>query len=178
LKDAVYYQTAFRGIMAGNDSTTRKGGMMKIQTKIIVLVVVGIMMTGVAVAQFAKSEDAIRYRKATMVLIAHHFKQMGAVVQGKADYDQKIFAANAEVVKTLATLPWDAFLEPGTDKGDTTMSAAVFKKKNDFLKMAEAFQKDTALLAEAAQGADLNGVKAPFNTVAQNCKACHKPFRK
>jgi cytochrome c556 len=99
-------------------------------------------------------------------------------VQGKTAYDQKIFAADAEAVKTQATLPWDAFLEPGTDKGDTTMSSAVFKKTDDFLKTAEAFQADTALLAEAAQGADLNGLKSPFNEVAQNCKACHSAFRK
>jgi len=151
---------------------------MKKRAKIMVLVLVGVLVTGVAAAQFAKTEDAIQYRKAVMVLIGHHFKQMGAVVQGKADYDQKVFTANAEVVKTQATLPWNAFLEPGTDKGDTTMSSAVFKKKDDFLKTAEAFQADTALLAEAAQGADLNGLKAPFNAVAQNCKACHKAFRK
>jgi len=151
---------------------------MKIRAKIMVLVVVGVLVTGVAMAQFAKPEDAIKYRKSVMATISKHFKSMGAVVQGKAAYDQKIFAADAEVVKTQATLPWDAFLEPGTDKGDTTMRSAVFEKKDDFLKMAEAFQTDTADLASAAEGADLNGLKGPFNTVAQNCKACHKAFRK
>jgi cytochrome c556 len=151
---------------------------MKIMARITVLVAVVVLMAGVAMAQFAKSEDAIRYRKATMALIGHHFKQMGAVVQGKAAYDQKIFATDAEVVKTLAALPWDAFLEPGTDKGDTTMSSAVFEKKDDFMKTVSAFQADTAGLAEAAQEADLNGIKGPFNAVAQDCKACHKPFRK
>jgi cytochrome c556 len=151
---------------------------MKIMAKMMVLVVAGALMASVAVAQFAKPEEAIAYRKSVMFLIGQHFKRMGAVVQGKADYDQKIFAANAEVVKTLATLPWKAMLEPGTDKGDTTMTSAVFEKKDDFMKTAEAFQTNTAYLASAAQGADLNGVKAPFNEVAQNCKACHTTFRK
>jgi hypothetical protein len=36
------------------------------------------------------------------------------------------------------------------------------------MKTAEAFQTNTAYLAEAAQGADLNGLKDPFNAVAQN----------
>lgn len=151
---------------------------MKTMAKFTVYVVVGVFLAGAAYAQFAKPEDAIKYRKSVMFMIAQHFKRMGAVVQGKAAYDQKIFAGNAEVVKTLATLPWKAFLEPGTDKGDTTMSSAVFEKKDDFLKMAKAFQTDTAYLASAAQGADLNGIKGPFNAVAQNCKACHKSFRK
>ena len=57
-------------------------------------------------------------------------------------------------------------------------NGALTFKKDDFLKMAEAFQTDTADLASAAEGADLNGIKGPFNTVAQNCKACHKAFRK
>ena len=151
---------------------------MRTLTRAMVMVVVGTLIAGGALAQFAKPEDAIKYRKSVMTTISQHFKSMGAAVQGKAAYDQKSFAADAEVVKTQATLPWNAFLEPGTDKGDTTMSSAVFEKKDDFMKTAEAFQTNTALLASAAQGADLNGIKGPFNEVAQNCKACHKAFRK
>jgi len=151
---------------------------MKTKTRIMVCAMAVTMVAGIAMAQFAKPEDAIKYRKAVMVLIAQHFKSMGAVVQGKSAFAREDFAADAETVKHLATLPWDAFLEPGTDKGDTTMSSAVFKKKDDFMTSAKAFEESTALLAEAAQGGDLNGIKAPFNTVAQNCKACHKPFRK
>jgi cytochrome c556 len=151
---------------------------MKTIARFTVFVVVGVLLAGAAYAQFAKPEDAIKYRQSVMFMIAQHFKRMGAVVQGKAAYDQKIFAKNAEVVKTLATLPWKAMLEPGTDKGDTTMSSAVFEKKDDFMKTADKFQADTAYLASAAQGADLNGLKAPFNAVAQNCKACHSNFRK
>jgi cytochrome c556 len=147
-------------------------------SKIVVGVVLVVMVAGVAVAQFAKPEDAIMYRKSVMFLIAQHFKRMGAVMQGKADFDREMFAKDAEVVKMLATLPWNAMQEPGTDEGDTTMTSAVFKKKDDFLKISAAFQNDTALLAEAAQGADLDGLKGPFNAVAQDCKACHKAFRK
>ena len=151
---------------------------MRPMSKIVVSVVLVVMLAGVAMAQFAKPEDAIQYRKSVMLLIAQHFKRMAAVMQGKADFDREMFAKDAEVVKMLATLPWKAFQEPGTDKGDTTMSAAVFEKKDDFMRAANALENDTTLLAEAAQGADLNGLKAPFNAVAQDCKACHKSFRK
>ena len=151
---------------------------MRSMSKIVVGVVLVVMVAGVAVAQFAKPEDAIMYRKSVMFLIAQHFKNMGAVLQGKADFDRNVFAKDAEVVKMLATLPWSAFQEPGTDKGDTTMTSAVFEKKEEFLKISENFQNATAILAEAAQGADLDGLKEPFNAVAQDCKACHKAFRK
>ena len=151
---------------------------MRSMSKIVVGVVLVVMVAGVAVAQFAKPEDAIQYRKSIMSQIAKHFKSMAAVMQGKADFDRQIFAEDAEAVKTLATQPWEAFLEPGTDKGDTTMSSAVFKKKEDFLNLSKTFQNNTALLAEAAQGADLDGLKSPFDAVAKDCKACHKAFRK
>ena len=151
---------------------------MRSIARIVVGVVLVVMVAGVAMAQFAKPEEAIQYRKAVMLLIAHHFKRMGAVIQGRDAFDQQDFAKDADVVKMLATLPWNAFQEPGTDKGDTTMSSAVFKKKEDFLNLSETFQNDTALLAEAAQGANLDGLKAPFDAVAKDCKACHKAFRK
>jgi len=151
---------------------------MRSVSKLVVGVVLVVMVAGVAVAQFATPEEAIQYRKSVMSQIAKHFKRMAAVMQGKADFDREMFSEDAEAVKTLATQPWEAMLEPGTDKGDTTMDAAVFEKKDDFLKLSAAFQNDTALLAEAAQGADLDGLKGPFNAVAQDCKACHKAFRK
>ena len=150
---------------------------MKTMVRITVLVVACVMMAGGAYAQFAKPEDAIKYRKSVMFMIAQHFKRMGAVVQGKMDYDKKAFAANAEVVKVLAGLPWEASLEPGTDKDDTTLNPAVFSKTAEFEQAAQSFEMATAKLAAASQGDDFNAIKAEFGMVAKSCKACHKTFR-
>ena len=151
---------------------------MKITVKVIVPVLVVVMVAAVASAQFAKPDDAVKYRKSVMTLIATHFKRLGAMVQGKAPYDPQVFAANAEVVKLMSTLPWEASLMPGSDRGDTTLSPAVFQKEDAFRKTAASFEAAAATLAEAARSGDLEAVKAPFGTVAQTCKACHKPFRK
>ena len=133
---------------------------------------------GAAYAQFAKPEDAIKYRQAAMVLIAQHFKRMGAVVKGTSPYDKEAFAANADVVQTLATLPWEASMAPGSDKGETTLNSAVFEKPDEFKKAASSFEAATALLASTAKGGDLAAIKAQFGKVAQNCKSCHRQFRK
>ena len=53
-----------------------------------------------------------------MFLIGQTFPAYGGLCPGKAPYDKGVFAENAEVLKVLATLPWQAVLEPGTDKGD------------------------------------------------------------
>ena len=45
-----------------------------------------------ASAQFAKPEDAVKYRKAAFTVTAAHFGRMGAMAQGKARFDAKIAA--------------------------------------------------------------------------------------
>jgi len=127
---------------------------MKVMTKIMIFVFITTFVFGAAYAQFSKPEEAIKYRKAVMFLIVQHFKPMGAVVQGKAIYEKDAFSANADVVQMLATLPWEASMEPGTDKGDTTLR-----------------------LASTAKGGDPDAIKAQFGKVAQNCKNCHQKFR-
>ncbi len=54
---------------------------------IFVLALVGVL-AGAAFAQFAKTEDAIKYRQSVMSLIGTHFSRMGAVVKGEAPYDE------------------------------------------------------------------------------------------
>jgi cytochrome c556 len=149
---------------------------MKALTKSIVcLVILGFTFSS-AHGQFAEPGDAVEYRKAVMFMIGQHFKRMGAMVKGEAPYDQAAFAQNAELLETLATLPWQASLEPGTDKGDTTLNSAVFEKQEEFLKAAQSFEQETAGLAQLAPEG-LEGSKAQFSTVAASCKSCHSQFR-
>jgi cytochrome c556 len=154
-----------------------KGDVMSNIKKVIVCIFVLAVGISIAYAQYAKPEEAIKYRKSVMSLIVQHFKGLGAVVQGKAPYDKDAFAKNAEVLKLLATLPWQASMEPGTDKGDTTLSAAVFKKPDEFKKAAKTFENETAKLAQLASAGDLDGSKAQFGVVAESCSSCHKQFR-
>jgi cytochrome c556 len=151
---------------------------MKTMTRIAILVIIGFTTLAAASAQFAKPEEAIKYRQSVMFLIGQHFKRMGAVIKGETPYDQAAFATDAKLVQTLAMLPWDASLMPGSDKGDTTMSAAVFDKPEAFMKVARDFEAAAAQLAAASAGGDAGALKAPFGATAQSCKACHQAFRK
>ena len=150
---------------------------MKKLVKILICVIFVAAALGGAYAQFAKPEHAIKYRKSVMFLIAQHFGRMGAVVKGKAPYDQEAFTRNALVVETLSHLPWQASLVPGTDKGDTTLNAAVFAQHSEFKAGALAFEAGTAKLVSVSQSGDLNAIKAQFGEVAKSCKGCHKQFR-
>jgi len=145
---------------------------------IVTCVAVSVMIVGGVYAQFASTDDAIAYRKAAMFMISQHFKRMGAVVQGKADYDKPSFAANAAVVRMLATLPWEASLVPGSDKGQTTLNSAVFSKTDDFKAIARGFEAAAAKLEASAQSGNMDEIKAQFGAVAGSCKACHSVYRK
>ena len=151
---------------------------MKTIARVAIFIFIVAFVLTAAYAQFDKPEDAIKYRQSVMFLISQHVKRMWAVVQGKAPYEKDDFAENADVVAMLSTLPWKAFLEPGTDKGDTLMTSAVFEKEEQFRELSESFEKAAAKLATAARGGDLKAIKAQFGQAAQYCNNCHKEFRK
>lgn len=137
-----------------------------------------IVFTGIAYAQFAKPQDAIKYRQSAMVILAHHFGQIAAVVQGRKPFDAKEVEKNASLVDTMAKLSWDAFMVPGAEKGNTRLNASAFSKdKAGFTKDAEALMAETAKLMQASTGGNLDSVKARFGAVGKSCKACHVNYR-
>ena len=154
---------------------------MKAMLKMLIVIVVLVgfsALIGAAFAQFSRPEDAIKYRKSVMFVMAQHFSRLGFMVKGSKPYDQETFAKNAAIVETLMTLPWEAFLAAGSDKGDTTMKSSVLKDPAEFKNIAQEFQVAIGRLVSAAKGDDVDGVKRQFGNVAKSCKACHSQFRK
>ena len=137
----------------------------------------GVLM-GAASAQFSKPEDAIKYRKSVMFIMAQHFGRLGAMVKGAQPYDQDTFTNNAAIVDTISKLPWEAFLVAGSDRGSTKMKSSVLKNPDEFKKIAQQLQQSTDGLLGAAADNGLAAVKGPFGAVAKNCKECHGQFRK
>jgi cytochrome c556 len=154
---------------------------MKVMSKTLVglAVLVGFsVLIGAAAAQFARPQDAIKYRKSVMFIISQHFSRLGAMVKGAQTYDQDTFADNASIVETLSALPWEAFLAAGSDRGDTTMKSSVLKNPAEFKDIAQNFRREIGSLARAANGGDLDAVRPQFGVVAKSCKDCHSKFRK
>jgi cytochrome c556 len=130
-----------------------------------------------AQAQFAKPEDAIKYRKASFTVMAAHFGRLGAMANGRAPYDAKAAADNADVVATLSKLPWGAFGE-GTDKGDTRAKPEIWKEAAKYKEAADKMQAEIVKLNTAAKAGNIDALKAAFGPAAASCKACHDNFRK
>lgn len=130
-----------------------------------------------AQAQFAKPEDAIKYRKNSLFVMQQHWARVGAMATGKVPFDAKQAQDNMEIVSTLAKLPWAAFGE-GTDKGDTRAKPEIWKESAKFKEAADKFQAEVAKVNAATKTGNLDNLKAAFGTAGSSCKACHDSFRK
>ena len=132
---------------------------------------------GSASAQFRSADDAIEYRQGALAVMGHHFGQIGAMVNGKLPFDARAAQANADLVATLARLPWSAFVE-GSDKGDTNARPEIWSQPDKFKAGAQKLQDATAKLAEAAKTGKPDVLKAAFGAASDTCKSCHDDFRK
>jgi len=99
------------------------------------------------------------------------------MASGRAPYDAKVAAENAELVATLSKLPWAAYGE-GTDKGDTRAKPEIWKESAKFKEASDKMQAEIVKLNVAAKAGNLDALKAAFGPAAASCKACHDNFRK
>lgn len=150
-----------------------------LETLVVLTVLLGFsVLIGAGSAQFSRPEDAIKYRKSVMFIIAQHFSRLGAMVKGAKPYDRDTFANNAAIVETLSALPWEAFLVAGSDRGDTTMNSSVLKNPAEFRDIAQNFQTEIVRLVSVANDDDFDAVRRQFGEAGKSCKDCHRQFRK
>jgi cytochrome c556 len=133
---------------------------------------------GTSHAQFAKPEDAIKYRQGAFTVMAAHFGRIGAVAKGAVPFDPAAVQSNAAIVEQMARLPWAGF-GPGTDQGrENRAKAEIWTNNAKFNEQAKRLEAETQKLSVAAKSGDLGQVKTAFGAVAQACKACHDDFRR
>lgn len=144
---------------------------------LLALAVAGIVTALPAAAQFAKPEDAVKYRKAAFTVMATHFGRVGAMVQGRVPFDATAAQSNIEIATMMSKLPYTAF-GPGTDVGDTRAKPNVWSDNAKFVAAATKMQDEMAKLNAATKSGNLDQIKAAFGPVGQACKACHDDFRK
>lgn len=127
-------------------------------------------------AQFAKIEDAVKYRKAVFQVMGNHMSRVGAVVKGERPYDKASVEADVAIIEMMSKLPWQAF-PAGSDTGETTAHPAIWKEPEKYQAAAEKMQAEVAKLSAAARSGDLASIRTAFGNTGQSCKACHDNFR-
>ena len=131
-----------------------------------------------ASAQFAKPEDAIKYRQSAMFMMQQNFGRVAAMASGRVSFDPKVATDSAAVAEYISRLPWAAYGE-GTDKGrDTRVKPEVWSEKAKFNEQAEKLQAEMGKLSAAAKAGNLDALKVAVGAVGGTCKTCHDAFRK
>jgi len=130
-----------------------------------------------ASAQFAKPEDAIKYRKSGMSMMSVHFGRVAGMANGRIPFDAKAAADNAEIATYLSKLPYAGFID-GTDKGDTKAKPEIWAEMDKFKAAATKMQDEMVKLNVAAKGGNIDQIKAQAGEVGKACKACHDTYRK
>ena len=130
-----------------------------------------------AAAQFAKPEDAIKYRKANMTLMSTHFGRVAAMANGRIPFDAKAAADNAELAAAVTKWQFTGFVE-GSDKGDTKADPMIWAEKEKFTAAGATLQEAVSKLNVAAKGGNLDAIKAAAGETGKACKGCHDTYRK
>lgn len=141
-----------------------------------VLAAAATVLAAPASAQFAKPEDAIKYRKNALFVMQQNFARLGAMASGKAPFDAKVAAESAAVAEYMSKLPWAAFGE-GTDKGDTKAKPEIWKESAKFRDAAAKMEAEMSKLAAAAKTGSLDSIKTSVAATGGACKTCHDDFR-
>jgi cytochrome c556 len=129
-----------------------------------------------AQAQFAKPEDAVKYRQSALSLMSNHMGRINAQLKSPQPNMQAI-QGSAALVETLSKMPWEAFV-PGTENiGNTKVLPVAFKEIDKVKGLAEKLQGETTKLAAVSKGGDAKAIQAQFGAVGAACKACHDDYR-
>lgn len=127
-----------------------------------------------ASAQFAKAEDAIKYRQSALSVLGTHFGRLGAMANGKIAFDAKAAQESAEIVAFMSKLPWAGF-GPGTEGGKA--KPEIWKEEAKFHDLGDKMQAEVVKLNAAAKTGNLDNLKTAFGPAANSCKSCHDSFR-
>lgn len=131
-----------------------------------------------AAAQFAKPEDAIKYRQSAMFLMQQNFGRVAAMASGRVPFDAKVATDSAAVAEFISRLPWAAYGE-GTDKRrETRAKPEVWSDKTKFNEHADKLQLEMGKLSAAAKAGNVDALKVAVSAVGGTCKTCHDAFRK
>ncbi len=141
-----------------------------------VLLAAAVALAAPAFAQFAKPEDAVKYRQSAMALMGNHMGRINGQLKSGTPNVQAI-QSSVVLIETLSKLPYEAFT-PGSDMvSNTRAKPEIWKDTAKFNDLRDKMQAEVGKLVAAAKGGDAKAIQAQFGTVAQACKACHDDYQ-
>jgi cytochrome c556 len=144
------------------------------------ILVAATTLVGAANAEGAppsKAEQALRYRKSVLQVMAWNFGPMAAMAQSKMPYDPAQFAARAGRVAILAPMLEEAFPAESQGVANSKLKPEMWPNRADFDSKLKDLEDRSATLAAVARGGDFEKTRAAFFDTANACKACHEKYK-
>jgi len=151
---------------------------MRITTFLATIVAGAVLFTPIASAQEA-THPAVKARTSLMQLYASNVGQLGAMAQGKMDYNAEAAMMAANNLSLLVQLDQSAMWAQGTDSDALAGSRArieLWQNFPDVMEKGGALGAAVAAMKDAA-GTDLASLQAAMGTLGAACSACHKAYR-
>ena len=137
---------------------------------------IGAVVAWPVAAQYAKPEDAVKYRKAAFTVMNSHMGRIFAQLKSPTP-NMQVIQSSAQTVESMSKLPWDAFA-PNTELvADTRALPALFKNEAKAKDLAQKMQEEVAKLNVVAKTGDAAAIRTQFNAAAKSCDNCHDDFR-
>ena len=141
-----------------------------------VIALAGACLAVPAAAQFAKPQEAVKYRQGAWFVMNQHFTRIGMMVRGRVPFDAKVALRDAEMVAMLARLPGAAF-PAGTDTPEDHARPEIWTEQARFKEHNERMVAESSRLLAAAKTQNLDQIKAAYGAAANTCKECHDAYR-
>lgn len=129
-----------------------------------------------ALADVARYEEPIRYRRAAMTMIKRHYTQVNNMATGKIPMNRDELNRHAGYLEMLARVSAEGFV-PGSHEGDTRAKPEIWTESARFRSLNDKFIADALRLKEAAKGSNADALKSALNDMTRTCKNCHDDFR-
>ena len=127
-----------------------------------------------AAAQFARPEEAVKYRQATWSVLNQHFTRIGAMTRGRVPFDGRLRCATPRSWRR-----WPACRHRPSVRTDLPNDHArpeIWTETQRFRELGDRMVAETTRLLTVAQTQDLDRLKAAYGAAANTCE-CHDAYR-
>lgn len=133
---------------------------------------------GTAALEPDQAQKAAETRQAVLKLVGWNVAPLAGMVRGDIEWDQGLFARNAQRIAWTTTMIPDAFRADTSQFGlDTEALPDIWRDFGRFEELAGNVQRSSARLAEIAQAGEQEATREAFVDMVDDCKACHDRFR-
>ncbi|ASK27831.1 c-type cytochrome [Neisseria chenwenguii] len=114
-------------------------------------------------------------RSAAFKSMMPEFSEMGKMVKGETAYEVEKFKKAAAVFAESSKEPFKHFQSDPQGNGEAL--PAIWQDQAKFKAEEDKFRQAVEKLNTAAQGGNLEEIKAAYGEAGASCKSCHKSYR-